>query len=1066
MKPLTLSLTGFRSYPSAVTVDFTGKSLVAALGDTGAGKSSLLDAITFALFRKSSWDAKEPRQLIADGMPAMSVELDFLHDGQRWHIHRTMHATNPNAGRHHLKNLDTGEETDNATAVDARITALLQMRYETFLRVGLLPQGKFDQLLTAASKERSARLRELFGAESLESVQQMAARQCVTLKDLLGEAKIKRAAMPDNPERAAAEASEAADAVHIRAERLKTAIDRITVLQEEASAARATAAAATMAGQTLSERTMTDADAVIDALEPVAADIAARRATLTRCAAQATTREGELTAAIAAADADAEGLDALSKAALILQTLAERAEEHRSERSRLAASATQLADESAAIAVAEAELTRRAERAEPLAEAARAAATTSTKIRTCATTARTRMNTAISTARHVADAASAQAAAAGKGKTLRESIGLLEQESATADQAVTDAEERLEKLQLRDKAAAIAAELHPGGDCLVCRQQVPAGFEPASATDAAELAAAKAQLREAKTARTKAAGRLADVRAAVAAAETAASERAGEYQSAQQKAQDATAETARAFGDLAALAATTAAAFDAESALATLSAATAALAMPPAGSDAPQEQHPEPSAAPISDAITACEQAADTHAERLQAEALDHAAAIKAESKALDGRKSVHRRHVGDAETASERHARAVARLEADTRTLPARFQAMLPGEAIDVAADDAATAGAAVAARMADIQELFDQREAARLEKARALDQQRTLDEETRRAVERPLNALRSTLGMWAQAVTQTVTHLGASDQYPLPQSPDEAGIAEIRLFAADLAKITSALGDRLAEVSAASKARVDSAVTGLAEYAAALTDIGDFDPAADLTAPQALYPLVAAATTATKEIEDHRRKRREMQKLVQPAADLDFAIAAGEARYQALDVLRRELVDAKFLGHLTILRTRALLGLASDLLGQMTDGRFGFADSFDIVSRSSGVVHHPNRLSGGEKFLASLALALALAELHSRSGPSLGSLFLDEGFAALDTTTLDAALDLLRAQAGGNRLVMVISHLHAVAEAVDDVLWVKRTAAGSSARWLTPSERDELVQADLASGLQALAQ
>ncbi|MFE6098143.1 hypothetical protein ACFQ7M_40290 [Streptomyces massasporeus] len=72
----------------------------------------------------------------------------------------------------------------------------------------------------------------------------------------------------------------------------------------------------------------------------------------------------------------------------------------------------------------------------------------------------------------------------------------------------------------------------------------------------------------------------------------------------------------------------------------------------------------------------------------------------------------------------------------------------------------------------------------------------------------------------------------------------------------------------------------------------------------------------------------------------------------------------------------------------------------------------------------------MASLALALALAELHSRSGPALGSLFLDEGFAALDTTALDLALDVLRAQAGGDRLVMVISHLHAVAEAVDDVL------------------------------------
>ncbi|WSN71119.1 transposase [Streptomyces sp. NBC_01361] len=80
-----------------------------------------------------------------------------------------------------------------------------------------------------------------------------------------------------------------------------------------------------------------------------------------------------------------------------------------------------------------------------------------------------------------------------------------------------------------------------------------------------------------------------------------------------------------------------------------------------------------------------------------------------------------------------------------------------------------------------------------------------------------------------------------------------------------------------------------------------------------------------------ATKEAEDQRGKQRHAQDLIKPAADLDFAITAGEARYEALEVLRRELVDAKFLGHLTTLRTRALLGIASDLLGQMSDGRFG---------------------------------------------------------------------------------------------------------------------------------------
>ncbi|MFF7879084.1 AAA family ATPase [Streptomyces californicus] len=136
MKPLTLTLNGFRSYPGEVTLDFTGRGLIGVCADTGAGKSSLFDGITYALFRKSSWNASSPGQLIADGAKAMSVDLTFLHEGQRWHVHRTMHATNANAGRHHLRNLDTGEEIDNAGHVDDRLKAVLQMSYETFCAWG------------------------------------------------------------------------------------------------------------------------------------------------------------------------------------------------------------------------------------------------------------------------------------------------------------------------------------------------------------------------------------------------------------------------------------------------------------------------------------------------------------------------------------------------------------------------------------------------------------------------------------------------------------------------------------------------------------------------------------------------------------------------------------------------------------------------------------------------------------------------------------------------------------------------------------------------------------------
>ncbi|MGY3206266.1 AAA family ATPase [Streptomyces sp. TE5632] len=1064
MKPLTLTLNGFRSYPSQVTVDFTGRGLVGVLGDTGAGKSSLLDGITYALFRKSSWNANSPGQLIADGAKAMSVDLTFLHEGQRWHVHRTMHATNANAGRHHLKNLDTGEETDNAGAVDARLKAVLQMSYETFLRVGLLPQGKFDQLLIAAPKERGKLLRELFGAESLESIQRVAARQRETLKGLLAGAEAKRASMPDAPEQTAEEAGAAAEQAEARAERLKEAIGRITQLQKEVATAQAATEGATAAAHTLSTRTVADAGPTLKALEPVAADIAARREALNLEATRAAEQESSLTDAIAAADAEGEGQDALSKAAVILETLAADAEELRGERDRLAQQSEQLAGEGEAITRAEAELAERTARIDPLAQQARAAAQTAKRVRQKAAHARTQLTAALAAASRLASAVRGQTTAASRHQAAQETCAEKQEAHAAAEKDLAAAQMRVDTLQQRDQAAAIAAELHDGDDCPVCRQQLPDGFEPASGTDSAELAEARTQLTQATRTQRAAADQLAQARAAVTAAETAIRDRDTDHRTAQQAAREATAKAERAFSDLT----TTATAghdFDSETVSATLIAITAAQTTPDDGADH-REELLERDAAPIIEAITACEQAAEGHAEHLQTDVHRRTALIDTDRATLTERKNSYQRAVDDQQTALTAHIRAIGKISRALTALPPRIRATLPGDAIEVTDDAASTALAAVTARQAALQSLFDQRETARQKKSAVLGGQHALDEEDRTRVDRPLNELRGNLDAWAQAVTDAVTHLDAADVFPVPQAPAAPGICATRRFAAELATATAALDGRLAERADASAQRAAAATESLRGQTAKLADVDGFDPAADLTAADALHPLVMATAQADLEAKEQRQKQQSAQDMIKPAADLDFAITAGRARSEALDVLRRELVDAKFLGHLTMLRTRALRDVASELLGQMTDGRFGFADSFDIVSRTSGVIHPPNRLSGGEKFQASLALALALAELHSRSGSSLGSLFLDEGFAALDAAALDAALEVLRARAGGDRLVMVISHLHAVAEAVDEVLWVERGATGSSTRWLTPAERDDLVQADLASGLQTLAQ
>ncbi|PFX02163.1 Nuclease SbcCD subunit D [Nocardia farcinica] len=1064
-KPQRVDNVGFPAHyaGSPLQLDFgeTRKGLAAALGDTGAGKSSLLDAITFALFRKCAWEQREIRKLIADNVPAMSVDLTFAHEAHRWHVHRTIHRTNYNAGRSHLVNLDTGEETDGAPAVDARIKALLQMGHETFLRVGLLPQGEFDKLLTATHKDRSVRLRELFGADSLEVVQRIADRQYLSLKGLLAEANAKRDAMPDDPAQTAEAAGAAAEAAEPDARRLDNAIDSILTLQKQLTMARAGEIATTTAIQTLNQRSKPDATTILDNIAADAADLAAQRESLDRRAAAATTTADDIAAQIRRAEDEGEGRDALAKASATLENLAARAEEHRNERDRLAERATELSAEATAIAAAEVELSQRAEQTGALHDAHRAAADRAKALHTRASDIRSRVAAATTAARRVAETARAHSTALNDLDSARRAIDDLDAKTAAAATVLASAKAKLDAVQLHDRAAALAADLHPGDDCPVCRRELPAEYQPSPAS-AAELRAANARVRDAKSAHEHAADRLSHARAAVNLAETIVRTRSEEHRTAQQDMKHAVDAARRELVEFGFHAAEAGESFDPETASATLIAATNALSAPSV------DDNPDPArlTETITAALTACEDSADNAAEQLHSTALGRSARIDADRNALERRKVLHRQALHDVEMSTTRHSRALAKTAADIRALPARIRGLLPTDPLEVSADIAAAAANATAQAISESRQLIQAQDEARAETTEVLTEQRALDQQTHTLIEKPLNRLRNDLDAWAQAAAQAITHLDADSRHPIPEPATENDITRIREYATVLSTLTSTLGDELARTSAAQTTRAQDAVARLGGLAADLVDVEGIEAGTDLSAPSALHPLVAAKTQAETNASASRSEQERARAQIGPAADLDFAITAGTARLEALNVLRRELVDARFLGHLTTLNTSALLGIASDLLGQLTDKRFGFAEGFDIVSRSTEVIHDPNRLSGGEKFLASLALALALAELHSYSGPRLGSLFLDEGFATLDTAALESALEVLRNRAGGDNLVMVISHLYAVAEAVDDVLWVQREPGGAStARWLTPAERDELVHADIANGLQTLA-
>ena len=105
------------------------------------------------------------------------------------------------------------------------------------------------------------------------------------------------------------------------------------------------------------------------------------------------------------------------------------------------------------------------------------------------------------------------------------------------------------------------------------------------------------------------------------------------------------------------------------------------------------------------------------------------------------------------------------------------------------------------------------------------------------------------------------------------------------------------------------------------------------------------------------------------------------------------------------------------------------------------DIVDHINTTERSVNTLSGGEAFLASLALALGLSdEVQMSTGIRLDTLFVDEGFGSLDSEALGKAYATLAGLTEGNRLVGIISHVTELKERIDKQIVVTKNRLGSS--------------------------
>ena len=180
MRPLRLELEGFTSFKERLVLDFDGLDLFAITGPTGAGKSSLIDALVFALYGQVPRVGREYKQLVSHGAERLSVGLDFEVGGKRYRVARTARVSgNPQTVLE--RQTDTGFEplAGRVKEIEEAIEKIVGLDYDAFTRSVVLPQGQFDAFLKGEPKERRKILVALLNLGVYEDMHQISNRRAM-----------------------------------------------------------------------------------------------------------------------------------------------------------------------------------------------------------------------------------------------------------------------------------------------------------------------------------------------------------------------------------------------------------------------------------------------------------------------------------------------------------------------------------------------------------------------------------------------------------------------------------------------------------------------------------------------------------------------------------------------------------------------------------------------------------------------------------------------------------------------------------------------------------------------
>lgn len=1006
MKPLRLALQAFGSYAGELTVDFARLArhgVFAISGPTGAGKSTIFDALVYALYDDLPGfrvDGNVRSQYAADTVETR-VRLEFEVRGERWAVERkpTQHLRRRRGQGAPIERKSTvllerlaadgspleGSGTSRKAAVTQQIDSLVGLSKAQFEQVMLIPQGRFEEVLKADTKARAVLLRRLFPVE-------VYGRVTAALK-----------IMADDRQRAFADASRARGEL---VERLRAAL----------------VAALEAAGSPIDEGLADPGELDVDHLAHHLTTLSSARMALERAVNGARAEYDRAVrlvedARVAAGAWDGWQADKTLAASFSAEEEADAVEAERLERAR------RLTDLNGA-------LEAWSQASDTLAQGEPERAGLQRRV-----TAACR-----DLDYEVAETTLTGAGTAGRlAERLRfEAIGLRD-ELARFDALVDDGrslEHRGAALAEKRKAidrqsSALASDrqaLEELADEVENLARAAAGLEAAAAV--AEVLAAE------RTGCLRRAAALQELESAALARETAAAA----ANASQGRLEDVrTAWRNGLAGQLAAL-------------------LVEGDPCPTCGALEHPDPAPRPDDAPDDEALAAAESARDEALRLLRRAEARYAGAKGAVEALRDTRPLSQVDAELDARQAERARCRDAAERLKDVREqLTQRRSSLAAGcSAVEAGARqlqvDEATLDAARSAHKQARAE-YEQRHGGFVSPARRAEAMAALAEDADRLARllSDLERAHSTERQFRALLAPLLDELGLDDPVALEAfrcDPGELGERATALVAR--AEARAEVRRRIADYEAAGVPSVRPDVAALAASAESarsrhLELVGRHAVMEDNASYVAAGP--ALLETATKEVVAARRALEQARTMADRCAGAGGGSSPTRLSLEnwvLADYLRHVLAQAN-----VRLATMTAGRFALQLSDGVTDGRKAWGLELSAFDAYTGQVRPATTLSGGETFMAALALALGLADVVSGgSNREMGALFVDEGFGSLDPQALESVVDVLRSLEDGGRLVGVVSHVEAVQQALPIGIAVRATPCGSEAEVRYPPE------------------